>query len=108
MLRKFFWGALCAGGIWLAAETREAQAQHAYQRLWGNAPTSADWQRMYHYPYVFYPQNFYSSEYFQSARNMYYRYPPEMRIPVYNKKWHNAYPEPRRYYHGHHFNLDVF
>ena len=31
-----------------------------------------------------------------------------MRIPVYNKKWHNEYPEARKYHWGHHFNLDVF
>ncbi len=39
---------------------------------------------------------------------MYYRYPPEMRIPVYNRLWHNEYPEPRRYCQGHHFELDSF
>jgi hypothetical protein len=39
---------------------------------------------------------------------MYYRYPPEMRIPVYNRQWHNEYPEPRRYYQGNHFEADVF
>ena len=63
---------------------------------------------MYHYPYVYYPQNFWGPEYYRSSGNMYYRYPPEMQIPVYNRQWHNEYPEDRRYYGGHHFNLDVF
>jgi hypothetical protein len=39
---------------------------------------------------------------------LYYRYPPEMRIPVYNKQWHNELPMPRRYHHGHHFRTDIF
>jgi hypothetical protein len=39
---------------------------------------------------------------------MYHRYPAEMRIPVYNKKWFNYYPEHRRFHYGHHFILDVF
>ncbi|MCP4829039.1 MAG: calmodulin-binding protein, partial [Proteobacteria bacterium] len=40
--------------------------------------------------------------------SLYHRYPPEMRIPVYNKKWHNYYPSHRRFHSGHHFILDVF
>ena len=31
-----------------------------------------------------------------------------MRIPVYNKKWHNYYPAGRRYHFGNHFKTDVF
>jgi len=27
---------------------------------------------------------------------------------VYNKQWHNDYPEGRRYHQGHQFILDVF
>ena len=68
----------------------------------------ANWQRFYYYPYVYYPQNFWGSEYYRSADSMYHRYPAEMRIPVYNKSWHNYYPEGRRYHWGHHFILDVF
>ena len=45
---------------------------------------------------------------YRSAESLYYRYPPEMRIPVYNKQWHNFYPEERRYHWGKHFMLDVF
>ncbi len=47
-------------------------------------------------------------DYYRSSGNMYYRYPPEMQIPVYNRTWHNEYPQDRRYYGGHHFNLNVF
>jgi hypothetical protein len=65
-------------------------------------------EAFYHYPYVYYPQNFWGNEYYRSADSLYYRYPPEMRIPVYNKRWHNYYPNRRMYHAGHHFILDVF
>ena len=80
----------------------------AYGRTWGNGYGAGDWNRFYHYPYVYYPQNFWGSEYYKSADSLYYRYPSEMRIPVYNRKWHNPYPSCRPYPQGHHFLLDVF
>jgi hypothetical protein len=99
----------------------------AYGRQWVHTYGTQDWERFYHYPYVFYPQNFWGSEYYRSAESLYYRYPPEMRIPVYNKQWHNYYPEAAnwdrymggvfqhvgpptggRYHMGHHFILDTF
>lgn len=107
----------------------DAQAQQAYGRQWSGSYNTQDWNRMYHYPYVYYPQNFWGSDYYRSSENMYYRYPPEMRVPVYHKQWENFYPEHRkdpkmnehqmfplfgqrhtgtRYYQGHHFNADVF
>jgi hypothetical protein len=64
-----------------------------------------DWNRFYYYPYVYYPHNFYKPQQFDS---LYYRYPAERRIPVYNANWHNFYPSPRPYHMGHHFILDVF
>lgn len=90
----------------LAADT--AEAQQAYGRAWGHTYTTQDWNRFYHYPYVYYPQNYWGNEYYRSADSLYYRYPAEMRIPVYNRKWHNYYPSTRRYHMGHHFVLDVF
>ena len=95
-------------GIALQAAPAQAQQPRAFGRVWGGNYTNHDWERFYHYPYVFYPQNFYGNEYYRSSESLYYRYPPEMRIPVYNKKWHNYYPEGRRYHRGHHFILDVF
>ena len=86
----------------------DANAQQAYGRAWSGTYTSQDWNRFYHYPYVYYPQNYWGSEYFRSADSLYHRYPPEMRIPVYNKRWHNYYPSPRKFHSGHHFILDVF
>lgn len=65
----------------------------------------ADWQRFYHYPYVYYPHTFQKP---QQYDNMYYKYSPEMRIPVYNKSWYNFYPTEKPYHSGHHFILDVF
>ena len=86
----------------------EAKAQRAFGRSWGTASSARDWDRFYHYPYVYYPQNFWSKDYYRSSDSMYYRYPSEMRVPVYNKQWHNFYPAGRLYHRGHHFNLDVF
>ncbi|MGL4941659.1 MAG: calmodulin-binding protein [Thermoguttaceae bacterium] len=68
-----------------------------------------DWNRFYHYPYVYYPQNYWSRDYYRSSNNLYDRYPAEMQVPVYNKAWHNFYPQQqRRYYSGNHFRLDIF
>ncbi len=65
-----------------------------------------DWNRFYYYPYVYYPQNFQNNR--GSYNHLYYRYPAQRRIPVYNKGWHNFYPKERPYHRGHHFILDVF
>jgi len=91
--------------ISLLASTAAAQ-DRAYGRVWGGSYSQRDWERFYHYPYVFYPQNFWGQEYYRSSEDMYYRYPPEMRIPVYNRKWHNYFPNQRLYHTGHHFILD--
>lgn len=106
MLRKCLLAAVIAVAFCCQSEDASAQ-QQAYGQTWG-ANGSRDWNRFYHYPYVYYPQNFYAKQYFQSGNDLYYRYPQEMRIPVYNKKWHNYYPAGRRYHYGHHFILDVF
>ncbi len=109
MIRRTIMVLLCATVLWAGLSAAKAYAQQrAYGRAWGNAYGSRDWNRFYHYPYVFYPQNFWGNEYYRSADSLYYRYPPEMRVPVYNKQWHNYYPEGRRYHYGHQFNLDVF
>jgi len=93
-------------------ETQTAEAQHpgqqAYGRQWGHSAATPDWNRFYHYPYVWYPQNYYADSYYQSANDLYHRYPQEMRVPVYNRQWQNDYPKSRRYHQGHHFHLDVF
>jgi hypothetical protein len=105
-----------------------AQAQEAYGRQWGRTYSTQDWNRMYHYPYVYYPQNFWGQDYYRSSGDMYHRYPKEMQIPVYNKRWQSFYPGHRtdpkfsenlilpftdrhsgsRYSEGHHFIMDVF
>ena len=100
------------------AEGRAARAAVAAAAVSVNSGSTAqaqpgisqptDWERFYHYPYVYYPQNFWGDDYYKSAESLYYRYPPEMRIPVYNKGWHNYYPEGRKYHMGHHFILDTF
>jgi hypothetical protein len=109
MIRRAMWALLAVSALSICLSATPASAdQQAYGQVWGGAYGNRDWERFYHYPYVFYPQNFWGNEYYRSSEDMYYRYPPEMRIPVYNKQWHNYYPSPRRWHSGHHFMLDVF
>lgn len=110
MLRRALLAFGCACFIFFVANVSQAgaQQQQAYGQNWGSQYNLRDWERFYHYPYVFYPQNYYGNEYYRSSESLYYRYPPEMRIPVYNKSWHNPYPHGRRYHQGHQFYLDVF
>ena len=110
MLRRLILSFVVTAGaaVALTFSAEEASAQQAFGRQWGGAYTMRDYERFYHYPYVYYPQNYWGHEYYRSSESMYWRYPPEMRIPVYNTSWHNSYPEPRRYHQGHQFILDVF
>jgi hypothetical protein len=106
MFRRTLLLAVCALGI---GTTCVADAQAAgYGRQWGQSANTQEWERFYHYPYTYYPHNYWSSDYYKSSASPYFRYPQEMRIPVYNRAWHNEYPQDRRYHHGHHFLLDVF
>lgn len=108
MVRRIMLALCCAAGVWAATEASPVQAQQAFGRQWGRTYGTQDWERFYHYPYVYYPQNFWGQEYYRSSEDLYHRYPPEMRIPVYNKLWQNYYPQGRRYHSGHHFILDTF
>ncbi len=108
MIRRIFFAVSAFTLLAVLTSAREAKAQQAYGRSWGTSYNSTDWERFYHYPYVYYPQNFWGNEYFRSADSLYYRYPAEMRIPVYNKQWHNEYPQARKYHRGHHYILDTF
>ncbi|QDT08091.1 hypothetical protein K239x_00200 [Planctomycetes bacterium K23_9] len=107
MLRHLIIAAVLIGSSAMLVEDASAD-QRAFGQSWGGQSASRDWNRFYHYPYVYYPQNFWGQEYYRSSDSMYHRYPQEMRVPVYNKKWHNYYPSNRRFHSGHHFNLDVF
>ncbi len=107
MIRRTMLALLCTAGFW-ALMPEQANAQQAYGRRWGQSFSHRDYERFQHYPYVYYPQNFWGPEYYRSADHLYYRYPTEMRIPVYNRQWFNYYPDQRRYYRGHHFVLDQF
>ena len=108
MIRRTLFAACVCAAFGCLNHSGRAAAQNAYGQAWGGTYTAQDWNRFYHYPYVYYPQNFWGNEYYRSADSLYYRYPPEMRIPVYNRRWHNYYPTRRKYYAGHHFQLDVF
>ena len=108
MIRRTVLALACAMGLSVLLSGGQAQAQQAYGRQWANTYGTRDWNRFYHYPYVYYPQNFYGNDYYRSSEDLYYRYPAEMRVPVYNKQWHNMYPEGQLYHTGHHFLLDTF
>lgn len=107
MIRKLVCAAAVAAAL-MTVSVDQAEAQNGYGRAYSGTYTGTDWNRFYHYPYVYYPQNYWGSEYYRSADSLYHRYPSEMRIPVYNKRWHNYYPSPRKFHSGHHFILDVF
>jgi len=89
------------------AVAHQAWGQQAFNQQWATAHAQ-NWQRFYHYPFVFYPHNFHSPEFFRSGPSLYHRYPAEMRVPAYNKSWINFFPQPRRFHSGHHFRLDIF
>jgi hypothetical protein len=109
MLRQFASIILLAIGLLMVGSASAiAQQPQAYGQAWGNNQGGRDFARFQHYPYVYYPQNFYGSEYYRSSDSLYHRYPTEMQIPVYNRKWENYYPKEQRYHWGHHFILDVF
>ncbi len=98
-----------ASWVILAVVGSQAMAQErAYSQQWGGVASAVDYERFYHYPYIYYPQNYWAPSYFRSADHLYWRYPPEMRIPIYNRQWMNYYPEARRFHRGHHFILDTF
>lgn len=86
----------------------DTSAQTMQNRTWAGTYNTQDWNRFYHYPYVYYPQNFWGQSYYRSSNDLYYRYPPEMRIPVYNTNNYNYYPSTRMYHQGSHFMVDVF
>lgn len=108
MFRRMIFAMVCAAVAIGSAQSESRADERAFGRVWGGAYQMRDYERFYHYPYVFYPQNYWGNEYYRSSESLYHRYPPEMQIPVYNKKWQNYYPQPRRYHSGHHFILDVF
>ena len=108
MLRRILFAVCLGAGFTAFGPAESTQAQQAYGQTWSSTYTTQEWNRFYHYPYVYYPQNFYGNDYYKSADSLYYRYPPEMRIPVYNRHWFNEYPSPRPFHQGHQFILDVF
>lgn len=108
MLQKSFLALICAAAMFVALTPSEAAAQDGYSRQMSRTYNVQDWNRFYHYPYVYYPQNFWSQDYYRSSDNLYNRYPAEMQVPAYNKAWENFYPNQRKYHWGNHFHLDIF
>lgn len=108
MIRRGILAGFCALGLWSGLAVGAAAQEQAFGRQWARSYNTQDWDRFYHYPYLWYPQNFWSADYYRSSESLYYRYPPEMRVPVYNKRWHNEFPMTRKYHWGNHFILDQF
>ena len=100
MVRKTILGAL----LFLSILTMVIVGGSSKAQAAGNGQPY-DWGRFYYYPYVYYPHNYSAPVQYD---NMYYRYPQERQIPVYNTHWNNFYPSAHPYYRGHHFILDVF
>ena len=127
VIRSFIIFALLVGLAGLFGIEQTAIAQES----------GTDWNQMYHYPYVYYPQNSHITPQFKGFDHPYHRYPDQMRIPEYNhlwasqhsgfkaphypykeriwlrfpayiKNWINFYPKGRKYHKAHHFILDVF
>ena len=67
MFRRTMLVVLCAAFVLALAWVGNAQAQQAFDRQWGGGYTPQDWNRFYHYPYVYYPQNFWGSDYYRSS-----------------------------------------
>ncbi|MDO4585820.1 MAG: calmodulin-binding protein [Planctomycetia bacterium] len=102
---------LLFAGLFFAFDANEllAQSPLGMNRPIGYSATNTqDWVRFYHYPYVYYPQNFAPASAYRSADSLYYRYAPNMQVPMYNPYWQNYYPVPRRFHEGKHFVLDIF
>lgn len=108
MTRRTMLALLGAAAILILMGVGDVQAEQAFGRQWGRTYSTQDWNRFYHYPYVYYPQNFWGADYYRSSEDLYYRYPPEMQIPVYNTRWNSEYPQKQRYHQGYHFHMDVF
>jgi len=92
----------------VALAPTQALAQHPGARPIARTTNFQEWNQFYHYPFVYYPQNFWSPQYFRSGPSLFNRYPPEMRVPAFNRNWQNFYPAPRRFHQGFHYNLDIF
>lgn len=105
MFARIIFTAFFLGLVFIVSQ---AEAQHPGGRAATSSTNAEDWNRFYHYPYVYYPQNFWSPEYFRSGNNMYNRYPAEMQVPAYNRTWQNFSPAPKKFHQGNHFRLDIF
>lgn len=100
MIRRPLVVALCTVAVAVLAAWSSSSVEAAPP----GQPTN--WQRFYYYPYVYYPHNFAQGP--ESYNHLYYRYPTQKRIPVYNKDWHNFYPSEKPYHWGTHFIMDTF
>ena len=89
-------------GMW-AANPTPVQAQ---------TPQSLQLNRFYHYPYYYFPHNYwplYGPRWPERQGQPYMRPPAYMAYPPFREpNWRYELWEPQRYYRGHHFWLDQF
>ena len=70
-MRRTVWTLLASAVVLAGFAVTPAQAeQQAFGQVWGHSYRATDWERFYHYPYVFYPQNYWGNEYFRSADSL--------------------------------------
>ncbi len=70
MVRKIVMGALCGVACWMATTSQASAQAPAYGQNWGGAASNRDYSRFNHYPYVYYPQNFWGNEYYRSSDSL--------------------------------------
>ena len=68
MIRRTMFVLLSAALLLSVFSVADAQAQQAFDRQWGHSYSTQDWNRMYHYPYVYYPQNFWGTRLLSQQR----------------------------------------
>lgn len=83
-----------------------------------NVASAEDWGRFYHYPYSYFPQNYrrpYRSQDFDTRHGYpshpaYMAFPPYFRTDLYYPYHRHMKPgnNPKSYYQGNHYILDVF
>ena len=52
MIRRTMIVLLCTAAVLAVFSVADAQAQQAFGRQWGRSYSTQDWNRLYHYPYV--------------------------------------------------------
>ena len=92
-------------GFFASAQVAQAQYYQPYHQ-------SYQLNRLYHYPYHYFPHNYWPAmgPRWPEGPGMPYQRPPAYQaFPAFREPgWRYEYWQPQRYYRGSHFWLDVF